>query len=168
MQPDQTPSLTTNPQPGYATVLATIAAVFAILALPFALIPFLGLAGSTLILGFISALAIWTRRKRAIIGSGIAFLAVIIAAVSSFICIHAIVESRNAAVAKMAEVQSQLQAMKSETENNSQKSALGGLIKQLGGKDITEDQANMLGKVGEWIISAATSDDNANSDQNQK
>ena len=36
-----------------------------------------GLAASALVLGFITALAIWTRRKRAFIGTGIAFLAVL-------------------------------------------------------------------------------------------
>ena len=42
-----------NSIPNYAVTLATIGAVLAILAVPFAFIPFLGLAGSCLVLGLI-------------------------------------------------------------------------------------------------------------------
>ena len=88
MQPPIEPTRPTNPQANYSTILATVAAAGAILAVPFALIPFLGLAASTLILGFMSALSIWTCKKRAFIGTGIAFLAVISSIISGFICIH--------------------------------------------------------------------------------
>lgn len=46
-----------NSIPNYAVTLATIGAVLAILAVPFAFIPFLGLAGSCLVLGLIVLLA---------------------------------------------------------------------------------------------------------------
>jgi len=53
----QPPPITTtsapNSIPNYAVTLATIGAVLAILAVPFAFIPFLGLAGSCLVLGLI-------------------------------------------------------------------------------------------------------------------
>jgi hypothetical protein len=144
---------TSNPATAsYPTLLATVAATAAILILPIALVPFLGLAASMLVLGFITALAIWTRRKRALIGTGVAFLAVLIGCASSFICVHALIQSRDTANMKLAQAESQLQTIKAQASSSSDKNALGVVIKGLGGNDITNEQANALGKVGEWVI----------------
>jgi uncharacterized membrane protein YfhO len=167
----QPPPITTasapNSTPNYAITLATIGAVLAILAVPFAFIPFLGLAGSCLILGLIVGLTIWTHRKRALIGTGLAFLAVIISMFSAFACVSAIVQSRNNAVAKVQEVQLQLQTLKAQASNTSDKNDLGKLIKVLGGDDISNDQAKALGSVGSWLLDAFA-DNKGSSDQGKK
>ena len=167
--PSLNPVSTTNQTTGYPSALATIAAIVAALAVPFALIPFAGLAASMLVLGFVAALSISTHRKRAFIGTGIAFLAVIISIISSFLTIGAIVESRNAATTKLAQMQTQLEALKTQASTPSDKSALGGIIKMFdSNNDLTNEQANTLGKLGEWIIKSATSDQSSTSDENKK
>lgn len=165
MQPPPIPS---NPassiQPSHAIALATVAAVGACLALPFAFIPFLGLGGSALALGFIIPVAIWTRRKRAFIGSGVALLSTLVAVISSFICLQAIIESRNDATAKMAHVQSQLEAMKARASTSSERSVLADIIKAMGGNDVTDEQAKLWGGLAEWALRAMSTDNNGNSD----
>jgi predicted membrane-bound spermidine synthase len=170
MQPPPIPSSTvSNVQPSYAIVLATVAAVVACLALPFAFIPFLGLAGSALVLGFIIAVAIWTRRKRAFIGSGVALLSMVIAVISSIICLGTIIDSRDAATTKVAQVQVQLQALQARTSNGSdQQNAYAELIKTLGGKDVTDEQANIIGKLAELGIHWLNSDANAKPNSEKK
>jgi glucan phosphoethanolaminetransferase (alkaline phosphatase superfamily) len=170
MQPSVTPSATVSSSvPGYAVVLSTIAAICAILALPFGFIPFLGMAGSTLILGFLIALAIWTHRKRAIIGSAIALLAVIISFISSFIFVSAILESKREATARVAQVEARLQALQAQTTSASGKNVIGDLIKMLDtNNDLTREQANTLGQIAEWGIHALSSNDQNDSSQQKQ
>lgn len=158
--PPPIPSVaTTSATPGYALPLATCAAAAALLSLPFAFLPFLGLAGAALLLGFCTALALWTRRKRVLIGAAVAVLAVIISTFSSFLCLQGIVASRNDAVAKVAHVQAQLETIKAQAATTSQQNVLGNLIKMLGGDDVTKEQADTLGKLGEWAISAMSAEE---------
>jgi hypothetical protein len=139
------------------------------LAVPFSFIPFAGLAVSMLVLGFIGAISIWTRRKRAFVGTGIAFLAVIISITSSFVATGALLASRNAATTKLAQMQTQLEAAKLQASNSSDKSALADLIGIFDSDhNLTNEQANILGKVGESIIKWLMSDQNTNSDQSKK
>lgn len=159
MQPLPLPSaVASNNPPPAATVLATCAAAGAVLSVLFALIPVLGLAASMLILGFITVLAIWTRRKRALIGTGIAFLAVIISSISTFLATSAILQSRDDANAKLAQMQTQLQVLRAQATSASDQSTLGDLIKLFDtNNDLTKDQANTLGKLAEWFLKSATS-----------
>jgi predicted membrane-bound spermidine synthase len=158
-----------NARPSHAIVTATVAAVGACLALPLAFIPFLGLAGSALVLGFVIAVAIWTRRKRALIGAGVALLSALTAFISSIICLGAIIDSRNDATAKVAQVQAQLQALQARTSNGSdQQNAYTELIKTLGGKDVTDEQANIIGKLAELGIHWLNSDANTKSNPEKK
>ena len=143
--PPLDPASSANPGRHYSVTLATIAAVCAILAVPFGFVPFAGLAASMLVLGFIGVLAIWTRRKRAFIGMGIAFLAAFIGAISSLVCLGAIIQSRDAANARVAQVQTQLQAMRAQANSSSDRKVWGDLIKVLGGNDVTDDQAKFWG-----------------------
>lgn len=166
----QSPPLDPSKTPtNHSTTLATIAAICAILAVPFAFIPFVGLAASTFVLGFIGALAIWTRRKRAFIGTGIAMLAIIISIISSFVVIGGIINSRDAATAKLAQMQTQLETLKAQSASAPERSALGGLIKMFDtGNDLTNDQANTLGKLGEWAIKSVTSESTPAPNDNSK
>jgi hypothetical protein len=167
--PPLAPVSSTNRPNNYSTTLATVAAVCALIAIPFALIPFVGLAASMLVLGFIGAVSIWTRRKRAFIGTGIAFLAVIISIISAFIALAAIIDSRDSATRKLAQIQTQLETAKAQAANTSDKSALAGIIKMFDTKnELSNDQANTLGKLTEWILKSATSDPTPTPAQHQR
>ena len=169
MQPPPLPSAVASNTPApVATVLATCAAVGAVLSVPIALIPVLGLAASMLIFGFIAALAVWTHRKRAFLGAGIALLSFVIASISTFLCFQGLVESRNEATARVAQVQSQLEAMKSRATSSSERSSIAEAIKILGGKDITDEQAKVWGGLAEWAVRTLSTDNSANSDPAKK
>lgn len=169
MQPPPLPTIQTDRQTTISTTLATIAAVCAIIAVPFALIPFVGLAASMLVLGFIIAISIWSRRKRAFIGAGIALLAVLISMVSAFLTFGAMASSRDAANARLAQVQSELQTLRVQAANSSDKNVLGDIIKMMDtNNELTKEQANSWGKVAELAIKAFGPEDKPAADRQKK
>lgn len=134
-------------------LLANIAAGAAVLAIPFAFIPFVGLAASALALGFILGIALWTRKKRAMIGTGIAALAGLIGITSTFVYFNSVVETGKVATAKLDRMQTEIQSLRARAASAADKSALGGIIDWLDtDNELTPEQANTLGKLGEFFI----------------
>ena len=144
--PPLDPASSANPGRHYSVTLATIAAVCAILAVPFGFVPFAGLAASMLVLGLIGVLTPRDVPETRVHRNGHRISG----------CVHwgdfiLSVPRRNHPIEGRCQWETggagsaQLQAMQAQANSSSDRKVWGDLIKVLGGNDVSDDQAKFWG-----------------------